>query len=157
MTIPLLLAHVTRLCPAYSARCNNATNITTGTCLDPEPVPPCDLTKCAEHATCLVTLADSDFESGLGGWSNAQGDKLSWQIAQGSTPSSNTGPVREGLRASIETAVIRTAACICCINLCAGCTPLISPTFASGPRPHVPARVLCRGQQHHPCLRSQPG
>ncbi|EDQ91129.1 uncharacterized protein MONBRDRAFT_31785 [Monosiga brevicollis MX1] len=73
------------------ARCNGVSEYTTGTCADPEPAQPCDAVQCAAHATCKLTIADADFESGLGGWDNSEGDDLTWYIGS-STPSAETGP-----------------------------------------------------------------
>ncbi|MBW2229464.1 MAG: M20/M25/M40 family metallo-hydrolase [Deltaproteobacteria bacterium] len=39
-----------------------------------------------------VVLLFSDFESGLGDWSNAAGDDFDWTLDSGGTPSSGTGP-----------------------------------------------------------------
>ena len=66
-----------------------------GRCDNPEPVNPCDQTKCGEHASCQLTTTDCDFEAGMCGWANGQGDDVQWQLGSAGTPSKGTGPARD--------------------------------------------------------------
>lgn len=51
------------------------------------------ITKLHLHCVFLITdFDDTDFESGMGMWTNEYGDTLDWQRHQGYTKTSETGP-----------------------------------------------------------------